>query len=55
MPAAAVDVTAEDNACFLRCIEGNEDWELHAERERTIHAAAIAAQISAERGERVLL
>jgi len=51
----ALDTTGLDNAAFLRCVRGEEDWRPHAERERAIHAVAVGAQLSAERGERVSL
>ena len=47
--------TAEDNACFLRCIRGEEDWQTHLAREYAILGLAIAAQRSAETDKRVVL
>lgn len=45
----------EDNACFLRCVRGEEDWRVHLARERDILATALAAQQSAETEKRVML
>lgn len=48
-----VDPTVEDNACFLRCIRGEDDWRIHFARERAVLGLALAAQQSAESGTRV--
>ena len=48
-----VNPTGEDNACFLGCIHGEDDWRTHLARERAILGTAIAAQQSAETDERV--
>ena len=53
VPTQPPETTREDNAAFLRCVRGEEDWRPHAESERAIHAAAIAAQQAAESGRRV--
>ena len=50
-----VDPTTEDNAAFIRCIRGEQDWRAHARRERAIHAVAIGAQRSAETSQMVAL
>jgi len=50
-----VDPTTEDNAAFIRCIRGEQDWRAHARHERAIHAVAIGAQRSAETGQVIAL
>jgi len=54
-PVGDVHATREDNAAFLRCLRGEEDWRIHARQEREVHALAIAAQQSAEQGRCVIL
>lgn len=55
IPTRPVNATAEDNACFLRCVRGEEDWRLHWARERAILVVALAAQQSAESDRRVAI
>lgn len=50
-----VDPTVEDNACFVRCLRGEEDWRVHLAREREILALALAAQRAADTDARVVL
>ena len=53
LPLPPLDSVVEDNAGFLRCIRGEEDWESHLPRERAAHAAAVAARESASQAVRV--
>ena len=55
LPVREVDSVLEDNAAFVRCLLGEEDWETHLPRERTAHALAAAAQESAEGNKRVMV
>ena len=55
IPTSPLRTTREDNAVFVRCIRGEEDWRTRAQAEREVHAVAVGAQDSAERSERIVL